>query len=85
MAYNEFQDATKIEVIELNHNRIKHLNKSLLPLIHLTEINLSNNNLTEFSLTEIKGLKELKLIDLSHNKISKLSGHSEVSIINATA
>jgi Leucine-rich repeat (LRR) protein len=34
--------------------------------------------MSEFSLAEIKGLKELKLVDLSYNKISKLSGHSEI-------
>lgn len=68
-----------IEVLELSNNRIKYLNKSLLPLTQLSEINLSYNNITEFSLAEIKGLKELKLVDLSHNAISKFLGHSEVS------
>lgn len=70
-----------IEVLELSNNYIRSLNKSLLPLTQLSEINLSFNNMTEFSLAEIKGLKELKLVDLSHNKISKLSGHSEVCLL----
>lgn len=78
MASDEFEEASMIEVLELSNNCIKHLNKSLLPLTQLSEINLSYNKLTEFSLAEIKGLKELKLVDLSHNTISKLSGHSEV-------
>lgn len=69
-----------IEVLELSNNCIRHLNHSLLPLTQLSEVNLSFNNITEFSLTEIKGLKELKLVDLSHNKISKVSGHFEVRV-----
>lgn len=80
MASDEFKEATMIEVLELSNNNIKYLNKSLLSLTQLSEINLSYNNITEFSLAEIKGLKELKLVDLSHNKISKLGGHSEVSL-----
>lgn len=79
MASDEFKEATMIEVLELSYNNIKYLNKSLLSLTQLSEINLSFNNITEFSLAEIKGLKELKLVDLSHNKIAKLGGHSEVS------
>lgn len=78
MASDEFEEATMIEVMELSNNCIKNLNKSLLPLTQLSEINLSYNNLTEFSFTEVKGLKELKLVDLSHNRIYNLSGHSEV-------
>lgn len=78
MASDEFEEASMIEVLELSNNCIKHLNKSLLPLTQLSEINLSYNKIAEFSLAEIKGLKELKLVDLSHNTISKLSGHSEV-------
>lgn len=80
LASDEFEEATMIEVLELSNNCIKHLNKSLLPLTQLSEINLSYNNMSEFSLTEVKGLKQLKLVDLSHNKISKLSGHSEVRL-----
>lgn len=81
MASDEFKESTMIEVLELSNNCIRYLNHSLLPLTQLSEINLSFNNITEFSLAEIKGLKELKLVDLSHNKISKLSGHSEVCLL----
>lgn len=80
LASDEFEEATMIEVLELSKNCIKHLNKSLLPLMQLSEINLSYNKISEFSLTEVMGLKQLKLVDLSHNKISKLSGHSEVRL-----
>lgn len=82
LASDEFEEATMIEVLELSNNCIKHLNRSLLPLTQLSEINLSFNKMTEFSFAEIKGLKELKLVDLSHNAISKLSGHSEVHTWN---
>jgi len=81
LASDEFKESTMIEVLELSNNCIRYLNHSLLPLTQLSEINLSFNNITEFSLAEIKGLKELKLVDLSHNKISKLSGHSEVCLL----
>ncbi|MCP6484300.1 hypothetical protein NL492_26145, partial [Klebsiella pneumoniae] len=73
-----------IEVLEPSNNCIRHLNNSLLPLTQLSEINLSYNNMTEFSLAEIKGLKELKLVDLSHNRISKLSGHSDIISVPVT-
>lgn len=79
LASDEFEGATMIEVLELSNNYIKNLNHSLLPLTQLSEINLSYNNMTEFSFGEIKGLRGLKVVDLSHNKISRLSGHSEVN------
>ncbi|MBO8666606.1 hypothetical protein INO76_16395, partial [Staphylococcus aureus] len=52
LASDEFEEASMIEVLELSNNCIKHLNKSLLPLTQLSEINFSYNKLTEFSLAE---------------------------------
>lgn len=37
--------------------------------------------MTEFSLQEIKGLKRLSVIDLSHNRISLITGNMEVNIL----
>lgn len=36
--------------------------------------------MTEFSLQEIKGLKRISVIDLSHNRISHVTGNMEVSL-----
>lgn len=63
----------------MGYNLIPALNSSLLPLRSLKELNLTHNELREFSLQDIRGLRQLRLVDLSHNKISKLSGRMEVS------
>lgn len=76
-----------LEDLELGHNSLRSLgghdivnddgtvsttNSALYPLKSLKCLNLTNNDLREFSFSSIRGLRELRLLDLSNNKISKL-------------
>lgn len=73
----DFGEATAIDELQLGFNRIKELNKCLLPIKALRVANLSGNLLSEFSLQEIAGLRKLRLLDLSFNRIERLSGRSD--------
>lgn len=63
----------------LSHNRLKSLNGSLLNLRSLNFFNVSFNLMEEFSFQEIVGLQELRSMDLSYNKITKIVGPATVS------
>lgn len=41
-------------------------------------LNLSHNSLEEFSMQDIRGLRHLASLDISHNRIVKLGGRLEV-------
>lgn len=77
LAQDEFLEAERIETLDLASNYIRSLNNSLLPLKNMRICNFSRNLLTEFSLNEIRDLKLLRVVDLSHNKIEKLTGRME--------
>lgn len=70
-----------MESLILGHNKIPAINGSLTNLVSLNFVNLTYNLLEEFSFQEIIGLQELRGIDLSHNKISRVIGPTAVSII----
>lgn len=80
LATDEFQDADQIESLDLASNLIRSLNSSLLPLRNMRICNVSRNHLTEFSLDEIRGLKSLRVLDLSHNRIELLAGRLENTV-----
>lgn len=88
-----------LEDLELGHNSLKSLgggtsaggdgngsNSALWPLRSLKCLNLTHNELSEFSFASLRGLKELRLLDLSSNQIARLfRGPIEVfKIINYT-
>jgi Leucine-rich repeat (LRR) protein len=75
---DEFTELDSLEDLQLGHNQLTSLNRSLTPLRSLRCLNLTNNLLQEFSFQEIQGLRRLRIIDLSYNKISHLSGRMEV-------
>ncbi|XP_029165946.1 toll-like receptor Tollo [Nylanderia fulva] len=88
LSYNELQElnaddfieAEMLEDLELGHNSLKSLggadgdgNGSVLyPLRSLKCLNLTHNELSEFSLASLRGLRELRLLDLSNNRIGRL-------------
>lgn len=76
LAQDEFLEAG-IHELDLSKNNIKSINGSLLTLKHMRNCNFSRNLLSEFSLNEIRGLRALQLIDLSYNRIEKLTGRME--------
>lgn len=81
LASDEFAEAEVLADLDIAYNQLKSLNGSLRPLKSLRYLNLTHNMLTEFSLLEIKGLKRLSVIDLSHNKIAHIIGNMDVSSI----
>ncbi|KAL7048180.1 hypothetical protein ACKWTF_003258 [Chironomus riparius] len=76
LAQDEFLKSENIDEIQLASNQISSLNKSLLYVTNLRYMNLSHNMLREFSMPEIYGLMKLRLLDLSHNRIEKLTGRN---------
>lgn len=80
LAQDEFQMATKLGEIYFAYNRLKFLNCSLLPLQMLHKANFSYNLIEEFSMDEIRGLMSLRQLDLSNNRIRKLTGSQENNI-----
>lgn len=79
LATNEFAEAESLQFLQLGYNKLTSLNGSLLPLRALRFLNLTHNQLVEFSMQEIKGLRKLMIVDLSYNRITKLTGRMEVN------
>lgn len=77
---NDFIEAEMLEDLELGHNSLKSLGgadgdgngSALYPLRSLKCLNLTHNELREFSLASLRGLRELRLLDLSNNRIVRL-------------
>lgn len=79
LSQQEFEGCVNMSKLNLSNNEIWNLNKSLVPLVSLEYLNLTNNKLTEFSLEEIQGLKNLNTVELCHNKIAKFTGKTKVN------
>lgn len=77
LAEDEFLKSENIDEILLSSNLIPSLNKSLLYITNLRIANISGNSLREFSMQEIYKLMKLRLLDLSFNRIEKLTGRHE--------
>lgn len=77
LAEDEFLKSDNIDEINLSSNLIPSLNKSLLYITNLRYANLSGNILREFSMQEIYKLLKLRHLDLSFNRIEKLTGRHE--------
>lgn len=85
MTEEDFLEAELLEDLELGHNSLKSLgggvgvngdgnggNSVLYPLRSLKSLNLTHNELREFSFASLRGLRELRLLDLSNNRIARL-------------
>nr|CAD7598643.1 unnamed protein product [Timema genevievae] len=77
LSEDDFMELENLEDLQLGNNLLPSLNGSLLPLRSLRYLNLSHNLLEEFSLQEIRGLRRIRILDLSDNRISRLSGRME--------
>lgn len=76
LASDEFA-GTAIEELDLANNYIKSINGSLVTLREMRYCNLSRNLLSEFSLNDIRRLYSLQVIDLSFNRIERITGRLE--------
>ncbi|XP_022214179.2 leucine-rich repeat-containing G-protein coupled receptor 6 [Drosophila obscura] len=72
LAQDEFQACVRLDTLILANNHIRSLNSSLLPMVKLKNANFSFNDLEEFSMEELHGLRLLRNLDLSHNRIARL-------------
>lgn len=80
LAQDEFLNATGLFELDLANNFIRALNNSLLPLGRVRICNFSRNQLTEFSLNDVRGLRDLQVMDLSYNRIEQISGRLENAV-----
>ncbi|KAJ8672595.1 hypothetical protein QAD02_003854, partial [Eretmocerus hayati] len=83
---DDFLEAEMLEDMQLGHNFLRSLGgdgsftaegasittSALYPLKSLKTLNLTHNELGNFSFASIRGLNELRLLDLSNNRISRL-------------
>lgn len=77
LAEDEFLYTTDLQELDLANNLIRAVNNSLLPLKRMRICNFSRNFIEEFSLNEVRGLRELQVLDLSFNSIEKVSDRLE--------
>jgi len=72
LSRDEFASCSKVESLLMGSNHIKSLNSSLLPILKLKVANFSFNDIEEFSMAELHGLRSLKTLLLSSNRIQRL-------------
>lgn len=72
LAQDEFASCYQIDNLLMSCNHIRSLNSSLLPILKLKRANFSFNDMEEFSMGEIHGLRSLKFLVLSNNRIQRL-------------
>ncbi|KAH8375183.1 hypothetical protein KR200_000790 [Drosophila serrata] len=72
LARDEFASCDKVENLQLGCNHIRSLNSSLLPITKLKFANFSFNDIEEFSMAELHGLRSLRTLSLSSNRIERL-------------
>lgn len=78
---DDFFETENLEDLQLGYNELTSLNGSLLPLKLLRTLNLTHNLLKDFSVQELRGLRRLRVVDLSHNRVERITGRMEVSFI----
>ncbi|XP_016956021.1 leucine-rich repeat-containing G-protein coupled receptor 6 [Drosophila biarmipes] len=72
LSQDEFASCANVESLLMASNHIKSLNSSLLPILKLKAANFSFNDIEEFSMAELHGLRSLKTLQLSSNRIQRL-------------
>lgn len=76
---NWVEPSAKVDELRLEFNNLKTLEGSIgLQIIGLTKLNISHNLLESIGPQGLEGLKELKCLDISHNRLLTLSDAAQV-------
>lgn len=86
LSHNEIEDIdpltklTSLKKLSLSHNNIRTLPQTLSNLTSLYELRMAHNRLTKLPGPEVLGqLKELRILDIGHNKLDNLDSLSSTS------
>lgn len=78
---NWVEPSAKVDELRLEFNKLKTLEGSIgLQIIGLTKLNISHNLLESIGPQGLEGLKDLKCLDLSHNKLLTLSDAAQTRL-----
>lgn len=80
ISYIKTDQENELEVLDLSMNHIRNLN-DLSPLIHLTFLDISNNELVEFDFAHLATLKSLKRLNIFGNPIKMLDSKALTSYL----
>ncbi|CAH1784452.1 unnamed protein product [Owenia fusiformis] len=75
-----FKNCTRLRVLDMSYNSMNHVpTKMLTDTVNLRSLNLSGNNLNILNL-DLKGLKFLKMLNVSYNKLESLPKNMQEDI-----
>jgi Leucine-rich repeat (LRR) protein len=71
---------TRIVELRLDHNLLQTLDGALMGVHGLQKLNLSNNLLEKISPDDLIGLEDLRILDISFNRLTTLEETSKVQL-----
>jgi Leucine-rich repeat (LRR) protein len=75
---NLVEPETRIIELRLDHNLLQSLDGALMGVHGLQKLNLSNNLLDKISPDDLIGLENLRILDVSFNRLTTLEETSKV-------
>lgn len=82
MFQNLVEPETRIVELRLDHNRLQNLDGALMGVHGLQKLNLSNNLLEKIAPDDLIGLEDLRILDVSFNRLTTLEETSKVQLQN---
>jgi Leucine-rich repeat (LRR) protein len=79
---NLVEPETRIVELRLDHNRLQNLDGALMGVHGLQKLNLSNNLLEKIAPDDLIGLEDLRILDVSFNRLTTLEETSKVQLQN---
>lgn len=73
---------TRIVELRLDHNLLRTLDGALMGVHGLQKLNLSNNLLEKIAPDDLIGLEDLRILDVSFNRLTTLEETSKVQLGN---
>jgi Leucine-rich repeat (LRR) protein len=71
---------TRIVELRLDHNLLRNLDGALMGAHGLQKLNLSNNLLEKIAPDDLIGLEDLRILDVSFNRLTTLEETSKVQL-----